>query len=145
VTGVQTCALPIYEKYITIQDTIPSEEQLFDAIFTACVFHHISHDFHEKWLKELFRVIKPGGVLAVYEHNPLNPLTVRAVNTCPIDVNARLIRAGNMKKLLIDCGWRDVRVEYKVFFPSVLKHLRFLEKRMNVLPLGAQYRLTAIR
>jgi hypothetical protein len=98
-----------------------------------------------KWIDELHRVLRLGGTLAIYEHNPLNPLTVRAVNHCPIDVNARLIRAGKMKELLLNAGWRDVKVEYKVFFPSALKPLRFLERYLKRIFIGAQYRVTATK
>ena len=136
---------PGKENYLKIDDGIPADDESFDAVFTACVFHHIPHDDHIKWLVELARVTRAGGILAVYEHNPLNPLTVRAVNHCPLDVNARLIRAGQMKKNLIKSGWRDVNIEYKVFFPAALKSLRLLEKYMKGLFLGAQWRLTAIK
>lgn len=136
---------PGKERYLKIDDSILAQDQIFDAVFTACVFHHIPHEDHGKWLGELRRVTKTSGVLAIYEHNPLNPLTVRAVNNCPIDVNARLIRAGKMKKLLIDGGWRDVNYEYKVFFPSALKCLRIFEKKLKGIFLGAQYRITAVK
>ena len=136
---------PGKERYLTIDDSIVAQDQAFDAVFTACVFHHIPHEDHRKWIDELRRVTKTSGVLAIYEHNPLNPLTVRAVNNCPIDVNARLIRAGSMKKLLTDGGWRNVNIEYKVFFPSALKNLRVFEKNLKRVFLGAQYRITAVK
>lgn len=136
---------PGNEDYLHIDDYIPAEDKVFDAVFTACVFHHIPHNAHSKWIDELHRVVKLGGTLAVYEHNPLNPLTVRAVNNCPIDINARLIRAGKMKKLLMDGGWQDIKVEYKVFFPSALKSFRVFEKYMKGVFLGAQYRITATK
>lgn len=140
---ISKARFPGNEKYLKIDDCIPALDQAFDAVFTACVFHHIPHNDHKKWIDELSRVLRPGGVLALYEHNPLNPLTVRSVNTCPIDINARLIRSGQMKRILIDKGWRDVNIEYKIFFPSALKSLRFLEKYMKGVFLGAQWRLTA--
>jgi SAM-dependent methyltransferase len=136
---------PGNEKYIEIGDSISAKNDEFNSIFTACVFHHIAHSDHRRWLGELYRVAVPGGVLAIYEHNPLNPLTVRAVSACPIDVNARLIRAGTLKRILIDSGWREVNIEYKVFFPSALKRLRVFESRMKKIFLGAQYRVTAIK
>jgi SAM-dependent methyltransferase len=136
---------PGKEKYLKIDERIPALDHSFDSAFTACVFHHIPHDDHNKWIGELRRVMQPGGVLVIYEHNPLNPLTIRAVNNCPFDVNARLIRAGKMKRLLVDLGWRDTIVEYKIFFPAALKSLRFAEKYMRSIFFGAQWRLTAIK
>jgi SAM-dependent methyltransferase len=115
----------------------------FDAVFSACVFHHIPHGDHVKWIVELRRVTRPDGVLAIYEHNPLNPLTVAAVNTCPLDVNAKLIRAGAMQQELIKNGWKDANIEYKLFFPAVLRSLRFLEPHLGRIFLGAQWRLMA--
>ena len=133
---------PGNELYVQIKDIVPFPDKRFDAVFTACVFHHIPREDHAKWIFELKRVIRPEGVLAIYEHNPLNPLTVRAVRTCPIDVNARLIRAGTMKKLLVDHGWRDTKIEYKLFFPASMSSFRFLERHIRNMFFGAQWRIT---
>jgi hypothetical protein len=73
--------------------------------FSACVFHHIPHGEHWGWLRELYRVVRPGGLLSVFEHNPLNPLTLHAVNTCPFDLNARLIQAGQLARQCRAAGW----------------------------------------
>src|SRR4051812_31600132 len=81
------------DRALIANDRIPAESGSFDLAFSACVFHHIPHDQHVMWLKELHRITRPGGLIAVFEHNPLNPLTVRAVNTCPFDENAKLIFA----------------------------------------------------
>jgi SAM-dependent methyltransferase len=132
---------PGSEAYVVIQSAIGLPSRSQDISFSACVFHHIPHDEHVHWLSELRRVTRPGGLMAIYEHNPLNPLTLRAVNTCPLDVNARLITARTLRKRALAAGWVDVAVEYKLFFPSFLRRLRPLEKRLDWLPLGAQYRL----
>ena len=133
------------EKYALIGKDIPLPAHSQDIVFSACVFHHIPHEEHEYWLAELHRITRPGGLLAIYEHNPLNPLTVHAVNTCPLDVNARLIRGGTMRKRAEAGGWKDASVEYKLFFPSMLKSLRPLERHLGWLALGAQYRMGARR
>jgi SAM-dependent methyltransferase len=134
---------PGTEKYVLIGKDIPLPDNSQDLVFSACVFHHIPHDEHEHWLTELLRVTKPGGLLAIYEHNPLNPLTVRAVNTCPLDVNARLIRGGVMCQRVSAAGWELARIDYKLFFPSMLKWLRPIETHLRWLGLGAQYCMTA--
>jgi hypothetical protein len=96
-------------------------------------------------LDELRRITKPGGVLAIYEHNPLNPLTVRAVNACPLDVNAHLIRGAVMRKRVVASGWSEARIDYKLFFPAIFSALRPMERHLEWLSLGAQYRMTARR
>ncbi|HWI81800.1 class I SAM-dependent methyltransferase [Ramlibacter sp.] len=133
------------ERHLRIDGAIPLPSASQDVVFSACVFHHIPHAQHEHWLAELRRVTRPGGVLAIYEHNPLNPLTVHAVRTCPLDVNARLLRAGALRARALAAGWERPRIEYKLFFPASLRRLRWLEPRLHWLALGAQYRLTARR
>jgi SAM-dependent methyltransferase len=131
------------EQYALIDHRIPIEANSQDIAFSACVFHHIPHEEHEHWLSELLRVTRPGGLLVIYEHNPLNPLTLHAVNTCPIDVNAHLIRGNAMKSQTQRAGWIEAQIDYKLFFPSFLKFLRPLEQRLSWLAFGAQYRVTA--
>jgi SAM-dependent methyltransferase len=136
---------PGQEKYLIIDQSIPLPSASLDVVFTACVFHHIPHEQHLHWLSELYRITKPGGVLAIYEHNPLNPLTVRAVNTCPFDVNAKLITGTRMRNRAHSSGWRDAKVDYKLFFPSALAALRPMERYLQWICLGAQYRMLARR
>ena len=136
---------PGCEQYVLVGKAIPLPAQSQDIVFSACVFHHIPHEDHPHWLAELHRITRPGGLLAIYEHNPFNPLTVRAVNTCPLDVNARLIPGAVMRRRVTQARWEDARIDYKLFFPSMLKALRPLEPHLSWLGLGAQYRMAARR
>lgn len=125
---------------IQILDTgIPVADSTFDVIFTACVFHHIPHDQHDFWLKEILRVAAPNGRLVIFEHNPWNPLTRHAVRNCPFDINAHLITAPVMAKRLRAAGWADVATTYHVFFPAMLSSLRVADPALGWCPLGAQY------
>jgi len=133
---------PGQEEYLLIDDGLSVAEETQDLLFSACVFHHIPHDHHFHWLQELFKVATPGAMLVIFEHNPLNPLTVHAVNTCPLDVNAKLIRSGQMKQKLIASGWSDVEIQYKLFFPSFMRILRPLEKHLSWCCLGGQYQIS---
>ena len=134
---------PGQEKFVLVARGIPLPTASQDVVFSACVFHHIPHEEHLHWLAELRRITKPGGVLAIYEHNPLNPLTVHAVNTCPLDVNARLILGRTLCKRALSGGWEDAKVDYKLFFPAILAALRPMESHLEWLGLGAQYRVMA--
>ena len=53
---------------------LPFADGTFDGAFAACVFHHIPPDVHSALLGEIRRVLKTGGILMIYERNPLNPL-----------------------------------------------------------------------
>jgi len=123
--------------------TLPFASETFDVVFTACVFHHIPESAHEPLLTEIGRVLKPGGQFFIFEHNPRNPLTVQAVNTCPFDENAVLIDASVMVKRIRSAGFTDTTLRYRIFFPKILKFLRFLELWMTWIPFGAQYYVRA--
>ncbi|HEV3044900.1 MAG TPA: class I SAM-dependent methyltransferase [Roseiarcus sp.] len=127
------------------QDGIPAPDASFDAVFSACVLHHIPHSEHEFWLKELRRVVRPGGAIAIFEHNPFNPLTRRAVSTCPFDENARLLRAGQLAASYRAAGWQVLRTRYHIFFPRFAAGLRNLESLMHWMPVGAQYSVSGRR
>ena len=75
----------------------------------------------------------------IYEHNPFNPLTRHAVNTCPFDENAVLLTRAQVRKLFLKGGMEVVMQEYRDFFPAFLKFLRPLEKLLTWLPLGGQH------
>jgi ubiquinone/menaquinone biosynthesis C-methylase UbiE len=120
-------------------ETLPFKEESFDVAFAACVFHHIEHKKHVRLLLELNRVLVPGGRLIVFEHNPLNPLTIHAVNACPFDENAVLIRSSDLANIFKEAGFSQCIRRYRIFFPGFARALRPLESYLAWLPLGAQY------
>ncbi|WP_026187479.1 class I SAM-dependent methyltransferase [Ensifer sp. BR816] len=124
---------------------IPFEDGAFDLVFAACVFHHIPGGLHVPLLAEIRRVMSRGASLFVFEHNPLNPLTRKAVRDCPFDESAVLISASGMKARLRDAGLPDCWITYRIFFPRFLGALRALEPMLRGIPLGAQYYAHAIR
>ncbi len=121
--------------------TIPFAPDSFDVVFTACVFHHIPADRHVPLLGEIHRVLRPGGSLFLFEHNPLNPLTRHAVDACEFDEDAVLIRAPEMRRRVRAGGFASARLAYRIFFPRLLAALRPLERYLTRAPLGAQYYL----
>jgi ubiquinone/menaquinone biosynthesis C-methylase UbiE len=124
---------------------LPFEDESFDLAFSACVFHHIPHAEHVDWLAELRRVTRRGGLLVIFEHNPWNPLTMRAVRDCPFDENAVLIDARSFSRRVERAGWQGPTSVYRMFFPRVLAFARPAERWLRKLPLGAQYFVSARR
>lgn len=126
-------------------DRLPFADAAFDCAFAGCVLHHVAPVEHGRLFAELRRVLRPEGRFMIYEHNPLNPLTVRTVKSCPFDDNAILLRAGTLSAMLQAAGFRNPRIRYRVFFPHALRWLRPLEDSLGWLPLGAQYYVIASR
>lgn len=122
---------------------IPFPEGTFDVAFAACVFHHIDAEQQVPLLKEIRRVLRPEGMLAVFEHNPMNPLTVRAVNTCEFDENAVLIHPRTLRKRLNAAGFASTLLRYRIFFPHAARLLRPAERALRWCPAGAQYSVFA--
>ncbi|WP_266183426.1 class I SAM-dependent methyltransferase [Dyella humicola] len=120
-------------------NNLPYEDASFDLILVACVFHHIPPEQRRHWMAELRRVLKPTGQLFVFEHNILNPLTVKAVNDCPFDEDAILLPRKELLGLAKGASFTRVNAQYVVFFPRPLSALRQLEPLMGWIPFGAQY------
>jgi SAM-dependent methyltransferase len=126
-------------------ETLPFEAGRFDLVFAACVFHHIDHGRHLGLLREIARVLAPGGLFFVFEHNPHNPLTRHAVRACPFDDNAVLIGARSMRARMAEAGFGRTALRYRIFVPGFLRRLRPLEAALAWCPLGAQYGVRARR
>ena len=82
---------------------------------------------------------RPGGLFAVYEHNPLNPLTKVAVWRCPFDHDAVLLRMRRVIDLLSAQGFEIVEKRYLFFVPIDAAWARRADRALAWCPLGAQY------
>lgn len=123
---------------------LPYGAAQFDAAYTICVMHHVPPSDWPDFMTEMRRVVRPGGLVAVIEHNPFNPLTQMLVNTCPIDQNAKLLRSGRVAALMRGAGLTDIKRHFIQFTPFAGDFFRKFDRSLKWLPLGAQY-LTAAR
>ena len=127
--------------------SIPMADASVDVCTLATVLHHIAHSHHLALLQEVRRVLRPGGKLFIFEHNPYNPLTRHMVNTCPFDADAVLLTAGFAQRTVRAAGFASQQTRYVLFMPrgGVIKHLLWLERYLGWLPLGGQYWLCAVK
>jgi SAM-dependent methyltransferase len=114
-----------------------------DLIPAVCVLHYIPEKKRADWLSALYAVLRPGGTLLLFEHNPYNPLTRRIFNTCPFDAGAKMLSLGAGSELLRHAGFVDLLGRYTLFFPWRGAVWRGLEHMLGRLPLGGQYFLRA--
>ena len=124
--------------------TLPFPDARFDLAFAVNVFHHVEPPDRANLAAELARVVRPGGIVAVFEHNPLNPLTRLVVARCEFDDGVQLLRTREVRALLEQAGLQPVERRYILFFPWRASFLQRLEARLGAVPLGAQH-LTAAR
>ena len=119
----------------------------FDVIFIANVFHHIRHEKHVAILKTLHDKLKKGGLLFIFELNPLNPLTmwVAIQNDYKFDKDAKLLNPFYAKRILTKAGFTQQEIRFTIFFPQFLSFLIPHEKYLSKLPLGAHYYFEAQR
>lgn len=114
----------------------------YDVVLLANVMHHIEPRARQGTISEAARLLRRGGKLMIFEHNPRNPLTCRAVEQCPFDEDAVLLSPQESKTYFGRAGIRWARLDYIVFFPHALRWLRPLESFLGWCPLGAQYAIT---
>lgn len=118
---------------------LPYDSASFDVASAVCVMHHVPPQDWPAFVAEMRRVVRPGGLVCVIEHNPFNPLTRLAVSRCEFDRDAVLLRAGTTRRLLQNAGFTDVGSRYFLLLPSALALARRCERVFARLPLGAQY------
>jgi SAM-dependent methyltransferase len=120
-------------------DTLPYDRASFDLSIAICVLHHVPPPRWVGFLREMRRVVRPGGLVCLIEHNPFNPLTRLAVVRCEFDRDAVLLRARGARALMADAGLRDARSHYFLLLPWAGPLARRVEHGFRRIPLGAQY------
>ena len=120
---------------------LPFEDKMFDVTLAVCVFHHVPAKEQTALAAEMRRVTRPGGLLCIIEHNPLNLLTRLAVRRCPFDKDAALLPARKTLALLQAVGMSagTIKIRYFLFSPFDFACLRVAERFIGWLCLGAQY------
>lgn len=118
---------------------IPFASGSIDVAVASCVFHHITAAKRAGVLDELRRVLAPGGLMVIIEHNPWNPLTRWVVNRCEFDHDAELLSLGVARQLLRDAGFSVGPQSWFYAIPPTNPTLASIDGLAGRLPMGAQY------
>ncbi len=119
--------------------TLPFAAGTFDLVLAICVLHHVPPPQRPEFVCELARVTRPGGHVVVFEHNPFNPLTRRAVRGCELDAGVALARAGDVRRLLSGVRAEVCCSDYFLFTPFGGRIGPSADRWLRRLPLGGQY------
>jgi SAM-dependent methyltransferase len=119
--------------------TLPYGDASFDLTLAVCVMHHVLPLDWPSFMRKMRRVVRPGGLVCIIEHNPLNPLTRLSVARCEFDRDAVLLRASRVERLMAEANLKNIATRYFLFLPSATPIARRIERNLGWLPLGGQY------
>ena len=119
---------------------LPFADHTFDIVYAFCVYHHIERRDHERHFDELVRVVRPGGHVFVFEHNPFNPVTRIIFRRALVDRGCRMLAPAYVRRLFEGSGLRAVTTGYMLFLPETLaRWFGRVEDALRWLPFGGQY------
>jgi ubiquinone/menaquinone biosynthesis C-methylase UbiE len=127
----------LYETYDG--DRLPFDDHSFDAVVTICVMHLIEPSKRPHFVAELWRMTRPGGIAVVFEHNPANVLTRRAVSNCVLNEGTTLLPHRETEDLMRRQGFDVQPSRFILLLPGFTKLLQGFDELFSRLPLGAQY------
>jgi SAM-dependent methyltransferase len=133
--GGRSVQLATPTKYLPQQD--------LDLVFCNGVFHHIPVSERPATVDYVYRCLRPGGVFALWENNPWNPIQSFAMKHSKIDENAIPLPPPESHRLIGSERFPVIRTDYLFFFPGYFSWLHPLEKWLIKVPLGAQYQVLA--
>ena len=123
---------------------LPFGDGSVDFVTAICVYHHVHGGARTLLTSEIRRVLTPGGLFCIIEHNPWNPITRAIVKRCPVDVDAELLASRTATALVKAAGFGCCFLDYFLFFPErYFDSLTHLETKLSRVPLGGQYALLA--
>jgi SAM-dependent methyltransferase len=123
----------LFNQYLT--------SERIDLAFCNGVFHHIPPSGRAAVVDYIYRLLRPGGLFALWENNPWNPGTRYVMSRIPFDRDATTLTAPETRRLLRAGGFEILRTDFLFIFPRVLSWLRCVEPLIAQLPLGAQYQV----
>lgn len=136
------------EKFPDVQTVFDCEieEESHDLVFVANVLHHVSPSERADLVKTLSRYLAIGGVLAVFEHNPVNPVTRKIVSNCAFDEGVELLHLREVTRYVTAiASLKIIHKGYYLFVPEPLSKVNWIERYLKLVPFGGQHFVLAQR
>jgi len=117
-----------------------ADDDRFDLCYVNGAYHHIPPAQRPQVTQRIFELLRPGGVMALFENNPWSPPARMVMRRIPFDRDAQMLRPAIARQVLRDAGFQTSDApSYLFFFPNALRQLRRFEPSLRRVPVGAQY------
>lgn len=126
-----------------LDESVPESD--FDLCYVNGVFHHIVPSDRLRAAAGLYSALRPGGHLALFENNPWNPGARLVMKRIPFDRDAQMLSIPETTSLMRTAGFERIGHWSLFYFPRALAILRWSERALSKLPLGAQYCIHAVK
>jgi len=130
-----------YQPINGISYELPFKSDIFDMVISIASLHHIADiEKIKSTLNEMKRIIKKGGYIVLWDHNPLNPYWKFIMKRVPQDTGQeRLIRASELVGPFTSGGY-SYKVFRKGFIPDfvpkcLMKLFKIVEGLFECVPL----------
>jgi len=119
----------------TLEAKLPYPDSTFDAIYGISIFTHLSEQLHYDWYNELYRVLKPKGIIFVTTHG----------DNCKIMLNETELKIYNADKLVVKGHVKEGHRTYTTYHPKafmrklfhkteVLEHIEIKPEKGKYIP-----------
>jgi SAM-dependent methyltransferase len=122
-------------------DSLPFRDESFDLVMCVAVLHHlVERATVRAALREMARVLRRGGGLLVWDHNPLNPYWPLLMARSPQDRgDERLVPGRLILNELSQAGLVNVHLRRLTFTPDftprrALRHVTQVERVLERIP-----------
>lgn len=129
----------MHVRFMTPEALRQRSEDPVDWVICNGVFHHIPPLERSGALALIRSLLRPGGLFTLFDNNPFNPGARLVMRRIPFDRDAEMVSPYRLMARLPALGYRDISCRFLFVFPRFLSFLRFLERPLAPLPLGAQY------
>ena len=81
----------------TLEAELPYDDDFFDYIYGISIFTHLSEKMHYEWMAELYRLLKPGGIMMLTLHGDAFIPKLSAGELAEYN-NGNIVVRGNVKE-----------------------------------------------
>lgn len=118
---------------------LPFPDASVPGVVCSCLLHHLDDRLLRAFMREVSRVLTPGGPLVVFDHNPMHPAVQWLVRMLPYDRDARLVTPRMAKNVMRRAGIEPAGTAWLNAVPACFSGLEWLEKLLFDIPTGTQW------